>query len=147
LRTLDGDIWVSPEICLTDDEPQLRDVRWPSPVGMIGALGAMDEYGWRKEKRVHARVMNLRFPPGMRDEVVRVGRGLAAVSRGRRGFGGLQVLTDPVAGEGIIVLFWETEEAAEACEADPSYVGQMSLMSSFLYGTLSPKTYEVGVRA
>lgn len=96
---------------------------------------------------MYARVVNLRFPPGMRDEVVRVGRGLAPVLRERQGFGGLQVLTDPGAGEGLIVSFWETEEAAEAGEADPSYVGQMSLMSSFLYGPLSPRSYEVGVRA
>ena len=92
-------------------------------------------------------MVNLRFPPGMRDEVVRVVRGLAPVLRERRGFGGLQVLTDAGAGEGLIVSFWETEEAAEAGEAAPSYIGQMSLMSSFLYGPLSPRSYEVGLRA
>jgi heme-degrading monooxygenase HmoA len=92
-------------------------------------------------------VAKLRFPSEMRDEVVRVGRGLTPVLRERRGFEGLQVLTNAGAGEGIIVSFWETEEAAKASEVDPSYVGQMSLMSSFLYGPLSPKTYEVGVRA
>jgi heme-degrading monooxygenase HmoA len=82
----------------------------------------------------------------MRDEVVRAGRGLTPVLREQRGFEGLQILTDSEAGEGIIVSFWETEEAAKTSEVDPSYIGQMSLMSSFLYGPLSPKTYEVGVR-
>ena len=95
---------------------------------------------------MHARVANIRFPPGMRDEVVRTGGGLTPVLRERRGFEGLQILTDPESGEGIIVSFWETEEAAKASEVDPSYVGQMSLISGFLYGPLSPKTYEVGVR-
>jgi heme-degrading monooxygenase HmoA len=95
---------------------------------------------------VHARVVDLRFPPRMRDEVVRVSRGLAPVLKERRGFGGLQVLTDPGAGEGIIISFWETEVAAREGEADPSYIGRISLMSSFLYGPLSPMMYEVGVR-
>ena len=95
---------------------------------------------------MYARVVNLRFPSEMRDEVVRVGRGLAPVLRERRGFEGLQLLTDSEADEGIIVSFWATAEAAKTSEVDPSYVGQMSLMSSFLYGPLSPKTYEVGIR-
>ena len=95
---------------------------------------------------MYARVVNLRFPSEMRDEVVRVGRGLAPVLRERRGFEGLQLLTDSEAGEGILVSFWETEAAAKTSEVDPSYIGQMSLMSSFLYGPLSPKTYEVGIR-
>ena len=95
---------------------------------------------------MYARVVNLRFPSEMRDEVVRVGRGLAPVLRERRGFEGLQLLTDSEAGEGIIVSFWETEAAAKTSEVDPSYIGQMSLMSSFLYGPLSPQTYEVGIR-
>jgi heme-degrading monooxygenase HmoA len=95
---------------------------------------------------VYARVVNLRFPSEMRDEVVRFGRGLAPVLRERRGFEGLQLLTDSEAGEGIIVSFWATEEAAKTSEVDPSYIGQMSLMSSFLYGPLSPQTYEVGIR-
>jgi heme-degrading monooxygenase HmoA len=95
---------------------------------------------------VYARVVNLRFPSEMRGEVVRVGRGLTPILRERRGFEGLQILTDSETGEGIIISFWETEEAAKASEVDPSYIGQMSLMSSFLYGPLSPKTYEVGVR-
>jgi heme-degrading monooxygenase HmoA len=95
---------------------------------------------------VYARVVNLRFPSEMRDEVVRVGRGLTPVLREQRGFEGLQILTDSEAGEGIIVSFWETEEAAKTSEVDPSYIGQMSLMSSFLYGLLSPQTYEVGIR-
>ncbi len=95
---------------------------------------------------MYARVVNLRFPSEMRDEVVRFGRGLAPVLRERRGFEGLQLLTDSEAGEGIIVSFWATEEAAKTSEVDPSYIGQMSLMSSFLYGPLSSQTYEVGIR-
>jgi hypothetical protein len=110
-------------------------------------LGAIGCDGWWKEKKVYARVVNLRFPPEMRDEVVRVGRGLTPVLREQRGFGGLQILTaSEAAGEGMIISFWDTEDAAKTIEVDPSYIGQMSLMSSFLYGPLSPKTYEVGVR-
>jgi hypothetical protein len=45
----------------------------------------------------------------------------------------------------MIVSLWETESDAEASEATPSYIGQMSMMSSFLYEPLAPETYEVGV--
>jgi heme-degrading monooxygenase HmoA len=96
---------------------------------------------------VYARVATIRFPPDMRAEVVRVARGLTSVLREQRDFNGLQVLTDPNAGEGIIISLWETEDAAKASEAGSSYIGQMSMMSSFLYGPLTPKTYEVDIRA
>jgi heme-degrading monooxygenase HmoA len=95
---------------------------------------------------VYARVATIRFPPDMRAEVVRVARGLTPVLREQQGFNGLQVLTDPNAGEGIIISLWETEDAAKASEAGSSYIGQMSMMSSFLYGPLTPKTYEVDIR-
>jgi heme-degrading monooxygenase HmoA len=95
---------------------------------------------------VYAKVTNITFPSGMRAEVVRVAQGLAPILRGQRGFEGLQVLTDPHEGEGIIVSFWETEDDAKASEASSSYIGQMSMMSSFLYEPLAPKTYEVSVR-
>ncbi len=94
---------------------------------------------------MYARVANIRFSPEMRAEVVRVARGLPPVLRAQPGFNGLQVLTDPNAGEGIIISLWETEDAARASEASSSYIGQMSMMSSFLYGPLVPKTYEVSV--
>jgi heme-degrading monooxygenase HmoA len=96
---------------------------------------------------VYARVTNIRFPLGMRAEVVRVAGGLTPVLREQRGFNGLQLLTDPSAGEGILISLWETEEAAKASEAGSSYIGQMSMMSSFLYGSLTPKTYELDIRA
>jgi hypothetical protein len=51
----------------------------------------------------------------------------------------------PGAGRGMIVSLWETEADAEASEAAPSYVGQMSMMSSFLSEPLAPETYEVSV--
>ena len=95
---------------------------------------------------MYARVATIRFPPDMRAEVVRVARGLTPVLREQWGFNGLQVLTDPNAGEGIIISLWETEDAAKASEAGSSYIGQMSMMSSFLYGPLTPKTYEVDIR-
>ncbi len=95
---------------------------------------------------MYAKVTNIKFPSGMRAEVVRVAQGLAPILRGQRGFEGLQVLTDPNEGEGIIVSFWETEDDAKASEASSSYIGQMSMMSSFLYEPLAPKTYEVSVR-
>jgi hypothetical protein len=46
----------------------------------------------------------------------------------------------------MIVSLRETEADAEANEATPSYVGQMSMMSSLLYEPLVPKTYEVNLR-
>ena len=95
---------------------------------------------------MYARVMNLRFPPEMRTEVVGVAQGLAPALRNQRGYGGLTVLTDPSMGEGIIISFWETAADAEASETNSSYIGQMSMMSSFLYERLVPKTYEVNVR-
>jgi heme-degrading monooxygenase HmoA len=95
---------------------------------------------------VYARVANIRLSPEMRAEVVRVAQGLPPVLRAQPGFNGLQVLTDPNAGEGIIISWWETEDAARASEASSSYIGQMSMMSSFLYRLLVPKTYEVSVK-
>ena len=95
---------------------------------------------------MYARVTSIRFPPDLRDEVARVGSGLTTILRSQQGFKGLQLLTDPGAGEGMIVSLWETVADAEAGEATPSYVGQMSMMSSFLYGSQAPKTYEVSVR-
>ena len=55
------------------------------------------------------------------------------------------MLTDE--GEGIIVSLWKTETDAKASESGSSYIGQMSMMSSFLSGPLVSKTYEVRVRA
>lgn len=95
---------------------------------------------------MYAKVTNIEFPPAVRTEVVRVAQGLAPILRDQRGFEGLQMLTDPYEGEGIIVSFWQTEADAEASEAGSSYIGQMSMMSSFLYKPLAPKTYEVSVR-
>ena len=64
----------------------------------------------------------------------------------QRGFNGLQVLTDQHVGRGIIVSFWETEADVEASEASSSYIGQMSMLSSFLSKRLAPETYQVDVR-
>ncbi len=96
---------------------------------------------------MYARVTNLRFPPAMRPEVVRVARGLVPVLARHRGFRALNVLTDPETGEGIIVSFWQTQADAQESETDPSYIGQMSMMSSFLYEPMAPKTYEADVLA
>jgi len=96
---------------------------------------------------MNARVTNIRFSPNMKAEVVAVAQGLAPVLRSQGGFEGLQVLIDPDEGEGMIVSTWGTEADVQASEANPSYIGLMSMMSSFLYGRLTPKTYEVSVRA
>jgi heme-degrading monooxygenase HmoA len=95
---------------------------------------------------MYARVTTIRFPPDVKAEVSRVAQGLAPIVNQQRGFKGFQVLTDPNAGEGIIVSLWETEADAEASETTASYIGQMSMMSSFLYGSLVPKTYEVSIK-
>ena len=96
---------------------------------------------------MYARVTNIRFSPNMGAEVVAVAQGLARILNEQRGFNGLQVLTDQDVGKGIIVSFWETEADAEASEASSSYIGQMSMMSSFLSERLAPETYHVDVRA
>ncbi len=96
---------------------------------------------------MNARVTNIRVSPNMKAEVVAVARGLAPILRSQGGFEGLQVLIDPNEGEGIIISMWETEADAQASEASSAYIGQMSRMSSFLYGRLTPKTYKVSVRA
>ena len=96
---------------------------------------------------MYARVTNIRFSPELRAEVVVVAQGLARVLKEQRGFNGLQVLTDQDVGRGIIVSFWETEADAEASEASSSYIGQMSMLSSFLSKRLAPETYQVEVRA
>jgi heme-degrading monooxygenase HmoA len=66
--------------------------------------------------------------------------------KARPGYRGLDVLTEPEAGAGMIVSFWETEADAQTSEGSPSYIAQMSRVSSFLYDALSPKTYEVEIR-
>jgi len=94
---------------------------------------------------MYARVTSVRLPPEMKAEVARVARGLGPILKQQRGFEGFQVLMDPNAGEGIIVSIWEAEVDAEASETGDSYIGQVSMMSSFLYESLAPKTYEVSV--
>ena len=94
---------------------------------------------------MYAKVTNIKFPPAVTTDVVRVAQGLASVLKNQRGFESFQLLTDPNGGEGIIVSLWDTEADAEASEAGSSYIGQMSMMSSFLYEPLAPKTYEVNV--
>jgi heme-degrading monooxygenase HmoA len=69
---------------------------------------------------MYARVTNIRFPPEMTAEVTNVVQGLSPILKRLRGFEGLQVLTDPNTGEGIIICFWETEAEAEASEAGAS---------------------------
>ncbi len=96
---------------------------------------------------MHARVTNLRFPPAMRTEVVRVAQGLVPVLVRQQGFRGLNVLTDPEIGEGIIISFWESEADAQASESSASYIGQMSMLSSFLHAPLTPKIYEAHIQA
>ena len=95
---------------------------------------------------MYARVTNIRFPTEMKAEVSSVAQGLAPILSRQRGFEGLQVLTDPSTGEGIIVSLWETQTDVEVSEANSSYIGQMSMMSSFLREPLVPKTYEVSVK-
>ena len=73
---------------------------------------------------MYARVVNLRFPSEMRDEVVRVGRGLAPVLRERRGFEGLQLLTDSEAGEGIIVSFGRQKRPRRRARSIPHTSGR-----------------------
>ncbi len=95
---------------------------------------------------MYARKTDIRFPPSLRADVAGAVRGLVPILKARRGYCGLDVLTDPEAGAGMIVSFWETETDAWASEGSPSYIAQMSMMSSFLYEALVPKTYEVEVR-
>jgi heme-degrading monooxygenase HmoA len=100
----------------------------------------------RREENMYARVTTIRFPPGLKDEVVGVARdSVAPFLREQLGFGGLLMLADPDGGKGIIVSLWEAEADAEESEASASYRDLMSRMASFLYEPLAPKTYEVGV--
>jgi heme-degrading monooxygenase HmoA len=96
---------------------------------------------------MYARLTPIRFPPSMRTDVVGVAQGLVPVLREHQGYRGLDVLTDAVAGEGLIIAFWETEADAEASETDSSYAAQMSMMSSFLRERLASKTYEANIHA
>ena len=97
---------------------------------------------------MYARKTAIRFPPGglRADGVAGAVRGLAPIVKARPGYRGLDVLTDPAEGAGMIVSFWETEADALAGEGSPSYIAQMSMLSSFLYQALAPKTYEGEVR-
>ncbi len=96
---------------------------------------------------MYARVTPIRFPPALRTEVVGVAQGLVSVLQQQRGYNGLNVLTDAEEGEGLIISYWETEADAEASEASFSYIGQMSMMSSFLSERLISKTYDASVHA
>src|SRR5215204_2676098 len=102
--------------------------------------------GTGRKRTMYARVTNIRFPPDMKAEVSRVVQGLAPILRWQRGFESLQVLTDPSTGGGSIVTRWETEADAETSEATTAYIGQMSMMSSFLHEPLVPNTYQVSVK-
>ena len=95
---------------------------------------------------MYARKTDIRFPPNLRADVASAVRGLAPIMKAGRGYRGLDVLTDPEAGAGMIVSFWETEDDARATEGSPAYIARTSAMSSFLYEALVPKTYEVEVR-
>lgn len=95
---------------------------------------------------MYARKTDIRFPPSLRADVAGAARGLAPIVKAGRGYRGLEVLTDPAEGAGMIVSFWETEADALVGEGSPSYIAQMSMMSSFLSQALAPKTYEVEVR-
>jgi heme-degrading monooxygenase HmoA len=57
---------------------------------------------------MYARVTHIQLPSGLRAEVVSAAQGLAPILK-QQGFNGLQVLTAPNVGEGIIVSSWETE--------------------------------------
>ena len=96
---------------------------------------------------MYARVTPIRFLPALRTEVVGVAQGLVSVLQQQRGYNGLNVLTDAEEGEGLIISYWETEADAEASEASFSYIGQMSMMSSFLSERLISKTYDASVHA
>jgi heme-degrading monooxygenase HmoA len=96
---------------------------------------------------MYARVTNIRFAPNSGAEVASVARGLTPILQRQHGFEGLHVLTNADTGEGIVVSLWGTEADAAAGEASPSYIGQMSMMSSFLYEPLASETYEVSVSA
>ena len=96
---------------------------------------------------MYARVTRIRFPPSMRPQVASVAQGLVPILTEQQGYEGLNVLTDAVAGEGLIISYWETEADVEASEASSSYIGQMSMMSSFLQERLTPRSYEVNVHA
>jgi len=100
----------------------------------------------RRRPIVYARKTDIRFPPSLRADVAGAARGLTPIVKAGRGYRGLEVLTDPEAGAGMIVSFWETEADARATEGSPSYIARMSAMSSFLYEAVVPKTYEVEVR-
>ncbi len=67
-----------------------------------------------------ARVRSIRFPPGMRVEVIRVAQGLTSILKKHPGSNGFNALTDPSVGEGLIVSLWEGEADAEASESNPS---------------------------
>ena len=96
---------------------------------------------------MYARVTHIKFPSSMRSEVARVAQGLVPILREQQGYQGLNVLTEAHSGEGMIISYWETQADAEASETNSSYIGQMSMMSSFLQERLAPKTYEVNVHA
>jgi hypothetical protein len=72
---------------------------------------------------VYARVVNLRFPSEMRDEVVRVGRGLAPVLRERRGFEGLH-LTNSEVGEGVSPLLGRRKRPRRRARSIPHTSGR-----------------------
>src|ERR671910_1552410 len=80
--------------------------------------------GTGRKRTMYARVTNIRFPPEMKAEVSSVVQGLAPILRRQGGFEGLQVLTDPSTGEGIILTLWETEADAETSEAPPPISGR-----------------------
>ena len=61
---------------------------------------------------MYAKVINIRFPPNVTEDVASVARGLGPILKDLQGYESLEVLPDPEAGEGMIVSFWEKEADA-----------------------------------
>ena len=122
----------------------------PRPRGASDSRTALYDAPMAEEKgrryTVYARVTKIRFAPETSPEVAGVARGLAPILRRQQGFEGLHVLTNADTGEGIIVSLWESDSDAAATESSSSYIGQMSMLSSFLYKALIPETHEVSAR-
>jgi heme-degrading monooxygenase HmoA len=96
---------------------------------------------------MHARVTRVRIQPGRVQEVLEIGRNsVAPAAREQQGFKGLFLLTDSVAGEGISVTLWETEEDLRASEQGGYYGEQMGKLADLLVAPPEKGDYEVSIQ-
>ena len=96
------------------------------------------------EGAMFARVSYVRYPPEHHDAGLRfVREELLPALRQAPGYRGCHFLTDGRPGTGLALVFWESEEAADAASADRRVIAARVKLAVFGLAIESRKIYEV----